>query len=183
MPAPTVATLPPAPVRGEDRESFATKANTFLDALAGFQTEINALGAYVEDAAAQVEQDRIAAEAVAGQGEGYEEAVVTLGGSFDAGMTIRCVRIGRMVTITGIGGFLTHTATVSGVGEATGGGIPASFLPSVNRVSNVYMRNGLIWHSVAVTSSGGFQLKYQDEAGPAGGISSSGLPPTISYVI
>lgn len=54
MAAPTITELPEAPVRGEDRTTFATKANDFLSALDPFGTEANALAAYVETKANEI---------------------------------------------------------------------------------------------------------------------------------
>lgn len=51
MAAPTITTLPPAPVRGEDRETFASKANDHVASLSTFVTETNAVGTYVENTA------------------------------------------------------------------------------------------------------------------------------------
>lgn len=49
MPAPTITALPAAPQRGDDGPTvFSAKADAFVDALAAFVTECNALAAYLD---------------------------------------------------------------------------------------------------------------------------------------
>lgn len=64
MAHPTITALPPAPVRGEDFETFAQKANDHVAALTPWTDEVNALGAYMEDASALAE-DAIASASIA----------------------------------------------------------------------------------------------------------------------
>jgi hypothetical protein len=52
---PEIANLPDYPVRGEDRTSFANKANATVAAMPTAVTEMNALGAWMKSAADEVE--------------------------------------------------------------------------------------------------------------------------------
>lgn len=61
MAHPTITALPPAPVRGEDFETFAQKANDHVAALTPWTDEANALGSYIETTAATVDSDAAAA--------------------------------------------------------------------------------------------------------------------------
>lgn len=48
MPAPTITTLPDAPLRSEDPATFTSKAEAFVAALALFVSDANTLAAYME---------------------------------------------------------------------------------------------------------------------------------------
>jgi hypothetical protein len=187
MAAPTITTLPETPVRGEDREAFATKANAFLGALPTFQAEANTLGSYVETKAAEVEADaaqvatdREAVEVAAAAGEGYSKTAVELGGDFDVGQQIKCVRVGDVVTITGVGERLTHPSLNTPL--SADGVIPVEFRPSflVGNTYAVLNGSGLSFLSVRITQSGQLSLAYLSETGGVARTNSE-LPPTISY--
>ena len=61
MPYPTIQTLPPAPQRGEDFQTFADKANAHAAALTPWTDDVNSAGAFIESTAAGVDEDRQAA--------------------------------------------------------------------------------------------------------------------------
>jgi len=50
MPAPTISTAPPPPLRSESGATFATKAEAFVEWMAGAPDEFNALAEYLEGA-------------------------------------------------------------------------------------------------------------------------------------
>lgn len=64
MTAPTVTPLPTPPSRQEP-DTFADRSDAFLGALPTFQTELNALGSYVDTTAAEVDADAATASAAA----------------------------------------------------------------------------------------------------------------------
>lgn len=51
MEKPVIPTLPAFPVRGEDRETFATKANAHVAALPAWATQVDAMGTFVDERA------------------------------------------------------------------------------------------------------------------------------------
>ncbi|URI15922.1 hypothetical protein [Brevundimonas albigilva] len=55
MPAPTISDLPTPPSRGDAPDVFASRADAFLGALPNFADETNAVGAYVDDKADEIE--------------------------------------------------------------------------------------------------------------------------------
>lgn len=55
MPAPTITELPTPPSRGDAPDVFASRADAFLGALPTFADETNAVGAYVDDKASEIE--------------------------------------------------------------------------------------------------------------------------------
>ena len=92
MTAPTVTPLPTPPSRQEP-DTFADRSDAFLGALPTFQTELNALGTYVETEAADVAIDSAAAAASASTAQAAATTAVnaadasewTSGGSFTEG--------------------------------------------------------------------------------------------------
>jgi hypothetical protein len=58
---PTIATLPPAPQRGQDAAVFVQRADAFIDALKDFVAQMNAFGAQL----VQATQERVVNEAAA----------------------------------------------------------------------------------------------------------------------
>ena len=48
MPAPDIDALPPVPLRTEAAGTFTPKAETFLDSLDTFRTQVNAFGDYLD---------------------------------------------------------------------------------------------------------------------------------------
>lgn len=48
MPAPEIDALPPVPLRTEAAGTFTPKAETFLDSLDTFRTQVNAFGDYLD---------------------------------------------------------------------------------------------------------------------------------------
>lgn len=48
MPAPTISTLPDAPLRSEAPATFTSKAEAWVDAIAAWTTEVNAFGSYLD---------------------------------------------------------------------------------------------------------------------------------------
>lgn len=48
MPAPEIDALPPVPLRTEAAGTFTPKAETFLDSLDTFRTQVNAVGDYID---------------------------------------------------------------------------------------------------------------------------------------
>jgi len=66
MTVPTITLLPAAPERGEDKASFATKANAFVGALGAFGTEMNASIAQINIDVAAAAQSATTAAALTG---------------------------------------------------------------------------------------------------------------------
>lgn len=81
MPYPTIQSLPPAPQRGEAFETFAQKANDHAAALTPWTDDVNAAGAYIDDATAGVAEDRQAAETAATSAES-NAAIATSAANF-----------------------------------------------------------------------------------------------------
>lgn len=57
MPAPTITPLPTPPSRGDAPETFNAEADAFLGALPTLQSEVNALGSWMDTTATQVSTD------------------------------------------------------------------------------------------------------------------------------
>lgn len=180
MPAPTIPTMPAAPVRGEDATAFATKANDMVDALAPMVTAMNSLGGWMESTAADAEASRVAAEAAEAAGAGYETADVELGGDFNASMFVRCTRVGNMVTITGLTA-LTHPSNSAPNSTLTA--IPAAYRPSLTAYRLSHVSSGYLV-SVTIGSTGLFYVSYAGITdGEAASRSGTGTPPSITYCI
>lgn len=201
MVAPVVAALPPAPVRGEDKQVFATKANDMMGALGAFVTETNAVGSYVGDKAAamQTSVDAAAASASAAStsetnaaasaaaaeqaaadaqavGLSYQEAKFALGGDFSGNIT--CVRIGNTVTISGVGSLVGHVSGSSAVSAA--GVIPVAFRPSNNVGSSKWRSTGF-FSLVLVGTTGALEAHHYDGAGAA--VTSTSVTINVTYNI
>lgn len=105
---------------------------------------------------------------------------VELGGGFTAGESVKCSRIGNVVTITGTTGSIAHPSNNSP--DSAAEIIPASFRPA-STISNVF------WHTtahialVSITSAGLFRIEYRDWTGTLSAQSQTGVAPTISYAV
>lgn len=113
----------------------------------------------------------------------YSEDTVTLGGDFDAGSQVKCVRIGSQVTITGVGNALGHSSQSQA--DSLDGAIPSQYRPNVASagiVTNCYY--SLNRHITAIVSgSGRFSLGHVDFDGSSGLETGSAGPPTITYSV
>lgn len=115
----------------------------------------------------------------------YDEEIVELGGDFDAGEEIKCVRIGNQVTITGIG-VLGHS--LGAFIQSTDGVIPAKFRPPDSAVSNTYLAH---WYPspddkvgvliVDVTITGRLRTNYIDSDGLENDRTSTSSVPSLTY--
>lgn len=73
---PTITPLPTAPRRGDAPATFSSNANAWVAALGTFTTEVNASGAYIDQAVLDADADRVAAEAAKVDAENAEAAAV-----------------------------------------------------------------------------------------------------------
>lgn len=96
----------------------------------------------------------------------YQEAIVTLGGNFNAGERIKCIRIGNQVTLSMFEGALSHTST-STPSSATGV-IPTWARPSGTSLAwpyNLFYANPLYLSWAYVTDTGILEVEHHDWAG------------------
>lgn len=110
---------------------------------------------------------------------GYEESVADLGGDFDAGMSVRCVRAENWVIITATS-LLTHTSLSNP--SSTTGVIPAQFRPSVN-VDNMFTSTTSGIEQVRIDTNGQLDLTYFDWTGTAAANTTTSVAPTIAFLI
>jgi len=107
----------------------------------------------------------------------YEEDDVTLTGSITG--TLRCTRVGRVVTLTGTAAF-SHTASGSISSDAN---IPTNYRPSAE-IINCFLITSSGIRIIRVQTNGVFTLEYYDEALVSDTLQTgSGSPPIISYCL
>jgi len=82
MAYPPITALPDYPIRGEDQETFATKANATVAAYPTLVTETNALANWVETTAGQVEADAAAADASKTDAEEAMTQAIAVAGTY-----------------------------------------------------------------------------------------------------
>lgn len=86
MPPPTITALPAYPVRGEDRATFATKANATVAAMPTMVTETNTLAEWIEDtvdaATAATAADVVSAESAKDDAEEAMTQAIAIAGTY-----------------------------------------------------------------------------------------------------
>lgn len=131
-----------------------------------------------------VQFGRVTDAATPGEGDfdsdklGYWEATVELGGEFDAGESVKCIRIGSVVTITGANGRMSHVSTSTP--ESASGAIPSAFRPS-ERAVNVFQISDVAVEYIQVQPDGRLYFLYKDWDGNDVSGTATGEAPTISY--
>lgn len=85
----------------------------------------------------------------------YKEEIVDLGGDYIAGTfgQVKCVRVGSLVTITGIENFLDHTDGLTQPASSAGA-IPTWARPESGQTNNLYQDDASANYRVEVTSTG-----------------------------
>ncbi len=109
-----------------------------------------------------------------------ETAVIELDGDFDPGESVKLLRIGNGVFLSGDGP-LNHTSGNSV--SSLSGVIPAQFRPFASCM-NVFLttrNSGGVQASVRVSTSGTLTLQYEDSQGNAVQRTNSAQPPLINY--
>lgn len=109
------------------------------------------------------------------------QATVSLvsSGGFTAG-TLKCVRIGNVVTITATGN-ITHSS--SDIVDSASGVIPSNFRPS-STVQTTFATYGTVQMDVQISSGGTFSIAYTGHNGsPSNQTSTNSRVLTISYVV
>lgn len=97
----------------------------------------------------------------------YDVETVELGGDFNAGDSIKCVRIGDYVSITSVG-VLTHTSATTAISSS--GVIPSQFRPTDDTFNTYESQANL--YQMNVFSDGSVSFQYSDHSGA--GVSRSG---------
>lgn len=105
---------------------------------------------------------------------------VELGGDFDAGEDVVCVRQGNVVTITSHGA-LSHTSTSGATSDAFV--IPSDFRPSNDDTEALYTCDATSIAKVSVDATGTLGTSYRDFSGSLVAKTGTIEPFTISYVI
>jgi len=113
----------------------------------------------------------------------YQEQIVELGGQFNAGERVKCVRIGNVVFISGFEGPLSHSS-----GSAASSAVDA--IPSWARPAgsfsqaNVYHDSGSMIQTVQVSPTGVLSTTYVDSTTGIGiDRINSNFSPTLSFTV
>lgn len=114
------------------------------------------------------------------KGPVYSSTIVDLtsGTTNFTGGTIRCVRIGNVVTVTGIS-TPTHASASSATATAA---IPSFYRPTTT-TQNTYSDGATTVRLVTIGSSGDFSTTYRDWAGSTSAQTDAGSIATLSYVV
>jgi len=112
---------------------------------------------------------------------GYWEATVELGGDFDAGDSVKVVRIGNVVTVN-FNGFLTHSSASTVISDT--GVIPSWARPS-NPIGDVYSHDSQSRKRFFLNPSGSIGVSYAEAESLSIGYNdtSIGTVPVFSYVL
>jgi hypothetical protein len=161
MTVPTITALPAAPIRGEDKVTFASKSNAFVGALATFGTEMNASIAQINIDVAAAAQSASTAAALTG-------ATKWVSGSFVDG-DARWSPIDRQTyrKIGASGGTTDPSIDVANWAQLTSGG--AARVSSTTSVTSPLAWNSNLFDTTIITAQAGALTINADLGSPYGG--------------
>lgn len=171
-------------VTGLDGSGASITINDDADTIAGLIAQQTSDGGETVDEASWLLRDKVGTHSVLASGgfmgpgtanykklyeDGQrvgpiEEAIVELGGDFDAGEEVKIVRVNDHVIISSIGP-LTISDSSQSSHHSSSGAIPPAFRPNANTSNVFFIREGISYNyiqSVRVTDDGLFSLFFHN---------------------
>lgn len=108
----------------------------------------------------------------------YDEDTVEVGGDFNTGSEVKCVRSGSEIVISGLSAW-THAS--GSFRSSSAGVIPAQYRPPTTDASNVFLTSGSRIGTVYISTAGTLSVEYRDWAGTATAATSTNHPPVAFY--